>query len=239
MARKWRSNFAITYGPEAHLKGRIDGEFARLNAVVTLASKNEFIWTIADVVRVLQRQRVEVEAVNAASQTRYRFIDFMPPETREIAWAQCEWVKPRSLPCIMSACHHWHFQINDFRRQNFEGRGIYHGQITGVTCRAHILPEVHCTGERVVTGREGAALELDMAPVLRVAAAPEEAGEEEVVGDGDAPAGDGGGEDPMKTDWHYMKASEVPINFKIVQGWRCAYRQCAPEDATLAKVETI
>lgn len=130
------------YGPEAHLKGRVDGEFGRISKVIHRASTGRYLSSIADIVDVLTAEREQIQRVRSADDTTYSFVDFMPDIAREDSLKKCKVVKARSMPCALYQSHHFSFQINDHRRKNFVGVGAYKNQITGITCRAHILPDV-------------------------------------------------------------------------------------------------
>jgi hypothetical protein len=197
-------DFSVLWGLEGHMKGIIDTVFGVMQRIKVQASKGEWLDSIADVQRVLAAHFAG-QLAKGADISEYEFIDFMPRMKKsELELRQ---FRRASLPSMLKDCHHWSFVRNDRRRLSLLGAGHRALYVSGIVCKAHIVPYAVAVHERTKDGRFENCIKL--LPLDADAEEDEELDAEE--------------------DVHYDLASSVPMTTTMVDGWKLAYRKQRPE----------
>lgn len=157
--KKWSEQFQTTFhllwGPESHMHGRLDGEFGAESKLVSAACHSgTWLWTIADLVRVMTHAHTTYPDVHGCTWT---FFDGMPPMERDDHVKSLVYTRPESLPLGLKQAHHWSFTLNDKRNLARTGTALggvkRSDALTGIMSHAHVMPGLRCVAERTVDGR--------------------------------------------------------------------------------------
>ncbi len=191
--QRYKLSYTVCWGLEQHFKNPVDGYFSRLSRRKSLVARHRWIYSIADLLEVYESAAKDKADLNSPE----FFYDWMPPPRGAVPTAL---LTRASLSVGVKASHCYSFTLVDARRNSLRGKGAAFSTITGVQCRAHVLPGLRSEESRTSH------------PVLE----DEEVGEELNCNDE--------GECEQQNS-----ASAIGCGEQIVNGWRTYYRTKAPE----------
>jgi hypothetical protein len=124
-----RLNTHVNFGPEAHFKTGVDGQFGLMDNTLNAVTMREEVHSMEQFHEAMV-QGAALRATANPDGAKEFFHIFMPKPRHEI---QTVSFKPSSLPVGIKDCHCWAFTIFDRRRKSFINT---HNQVTGVLCKA-------------------------------------------------------------------------------------------------------
>ena len=141
-----KKHMAFEFGVEHHFKGDCDGFFATLNRWKEEVALKEMICDVADLVSCYTRKHAEMLSIEP-SRPDAEFIEFMPAQRSDYKLVN---FKVSALPARIQSSYSWHFDVLDFRRKDFRGRGDNRNVLTGVGCHANLLSDRRVMYDRAV-----------------------------------------------------------------------------------------
>jgi hypothetical protein len=130
--RRWKKNYSVCFGVEAHFKNPCDPYFAVLKGRREEVAKNRTVSTLAEVVECFKEG-----AQRSHLGWHEEFFEWTPPKKEDVEAAS---IHPPSLPVGIKSSWCYTFTRNDERRESLLGRGYQRDVVTGVTARALVLP---------------------------------------------------------------------------------------------------
>jgi hypothetical protein len=123
------------FGLEQHLKGIVDGKYARTTATIKHAALSQEITNIPEYVQVLTAQHEMDRKLCPGPSDEY--VDYSPPPKKDV---QFYTFRVNTLPAKICTCYSWSF-LREAGRVSVFGKGPNALKLTGLRVRANMLSD--------------------------------------------------------------------------------------------------